>query len=378
MTHAPEGQEMGLFLTPESYAKEQANRMDSARGPLLVAGCRSGSYLSTKVVARYNELLAREGSKESVLHLEDIDFRFKDSETCVRLNRHVGGYDVFLFQSPIDPTSDRSIDDNQVAFLIAARAFREHGANRVTGVLPYLAYSRQDKPTKFRREPTTGRLWADISIEAGVDRLITWEPHSSQIHGFYGRIPITVLTSLALFQEEFGEFRNRDDVIAVAPDVGASKHVTHFSRAMGLKTAIASKYRPEPGKVVISEVIGDFRGKKIAIVLDDMISSGGTIYELTRKLGSKGIEEVHMGISHNLCVEPARERLLELHEKHNLKRLVLTNTIPQTEEFISLPFVSVRCLSDMLSRTINRIHYSRSVSEVFRSGMEEVFGAGRE
>ncbi|HUV05162.1 MAG TPA: ribose-phosphate diphosphokinase [Armatimonadota bacterium] len=354
------------FFTPELFAREQAERMVTPRGELVIAGCSSGSYLSAQVVERYRELLAGAESEADVLHVENIDTRFSDSETCVRLDMHVSGCDVYLFQSLFDPTSALTIDQNYMAFLIAARTFREHGANHVTGVLPYLAYARQDKPTKFTREPATARLMADLSIAAGIDRLIVWDPHCGQIRGFYGMMSVSMLESLSLFIEEFGSFRDREDVIAVAPDVGASKFVTHFGRALRIKCAIASKYRPRPEEVVIAEIIGDFEGKKTAVVLDDMISNGGTIHALIKKLvAEKGIEDVYVGASHNLCIGKARERLSELYTNYRLKRVVVTNSIPQTREFQDLPFVSIRCLSDTLSRTINRIHYNRSVSEVF-------------
>jgi len=253
-----------------------------------------------------------------------------------------------------------------MALLIAARAFREHGANHVTAVFPYLAYGRQDKPTKFMREPTTAKLMADLAVEAGIDQLITWAPHRSQIRGFYGSMPVIMLDSLTLFIEEFQRFQSREDVIAVAPDVGASKFVTYFGRALDLKCAVASKYRPRPEEAEISEIIGDFSGKRIAIVLDDMISSGGTVYSLIKKLvEEQRIEKVYLGASHNLCMETAHRRLSALHTDYHLEKLVVTNSIPQTEAFRTLPFVSVRCLADSLSRTINRIHYNRSVSELF-------------
>jgi phosphoribosylpyrophosphate synthetase len=117
---------------------------------------------------------------------------------------------------------------------------------------------------------------------------------------------------------------------------------------------------------MVAEVIGDFEGKQVALVLDDMISSGGTVYALIKKLvAEKGIEEVYLSASHNLCVASAAERLAELHSDYHLKEMVVTNSIPQTAAFQSLPFVSVRCLSDTLTRVINRIHYNRPASELF-------------
>ena len=354
------------FVTEKTISKIEEGQTASQRGRLLIADCCSGSYLSDEVVKRYTELSSEAGNKEDILYLENIDKRFSDSETCVRLKKHVGGADVFLFQTLYNPASNLTVDQNYMAFLIAVRAFKEHGAANITGVLPYLAYARQDKPTKFMREPTTARLMADLSIAAGIDRQIVWDPHCGQIKGFYGSIPLNMLESLTLFLQEFKQFKGRNDVIAVAPDVGASKFVTHFGRALNLKCAIASKYRPQPEEVVISEIIGDLDNKKIAIVLDDMISGGGTISSLIKKLVSeKGIEEVYVGASHNLCVDNACERLIELHRKFNLKQVVITNSIPQTKEFQKLSFVSVRSLADSLARTINRIHYGHSVSEVF-------------
>lgn len=354
------------FITPEIFSEEWDQRIASPRGRLLIASCRSGAYLAGKVVDRYQTLLAEKGSESQLLYLENIDFQFSDSETCVRLDSHVGGYDVFLFQAPYDPASGREIDQNVMAFLIAARTFREAGASHVTAILPYLAYARQDKPTKFMREPTTAKLIADLSITAGIDRLVAWHPHSGQISGFYGHIRVDMLDPLTLFVEAFEHFRDREDVIAVAPDVGASKFITYFSRVLNLKSAIASKYRPQPEQTLVSEVIGDFAGKRIALVLDDMISSGGTVYALIKKLiEEKGIEAVYLGASHNLCLQQARERLWDLYENYHLQQVVVTNSIPQTMAFQEMPFVTVKSLSGILARVINRIHYDRSVSELF-------------
>jgi ribose-phosphate pyrophosphokinase len=340
--------------------------MESSRGRLLLASCRSGTYLAHRVIERYKALLAEAGAGDGLLHLEEIDYQFANSETCVRLGRHVGGYDVFLFQSLVDPRTTPHIDQNYMAFLIAARTLREHGANHVTAVLPYLAYGRQDKPTEFMREPTTARLMADLAITAGIDRLVSWHPHCGQLRGFYGGMPANMLSSLSLFAETFQEFEGREDVIAVAPDAGASKLVLYFCRALGLKGAIASKFRPRADEAVITQVVGDFAGKHTAIILDDELSTGGTLYGLVEKLFRETqVREFYFAVSHNRCVPVACERLQALHERYGLRAVIATNSIPQTEMFTGLPFFRVECLSDTLSRVINRIHYSPSVSEVF-------------
>lgn len=353
------------FFVPDQLSQEQSEQVESSRGRLLLASCRSGSYLAKAVAEHYRHHLEKAGHSGQMQPLTDIDFQFSDSETCVRLETDVSGYDLFLFQALYDPTSKRSVDENYIAFLSAARALKEWGANHITAVLPYLAYARQDKPTKFKREPTTAKLMADLSIIAGINRLVVWHPHYSQAQGFYGQMPVDVLESLPVFVDEFRHFENRADVIAVAPDVGASKFVTYFSRALQLKSAIASKHRPEPEETRVTEVIGDFSGKNIAIVLDDMVSSGGTVYALIKKLvEDKGIEEVYLAVSHNLCLDSARKRLTELAEDYRLKQVIVTDSIPQTDDFTTLSFVSVRGLADILCRVINRIHYNRPVTDL--------------
>ncbi len=363
------------FFTPERFAREQVEvGVESPRGRLLIAGCRSGSYLASEVTRRYQSLLEEAGAEGQVLYLPDIDDQFSDTETRVRLRAGVSGHDVFLFQALYDPLSGRSVDQNYMALFLAARTFREYGANHVTAVLPYLAYARQDKPTRFQREPTSAQLMADLSLEAGIDRLVTWHPHSRQTPGFYGRQPVDVLPALLLFISEFERFRGREDVITVAPDAGASKLVTYFSRVMGLDASIASKHRPRPEEAVVTEVIGNFAGKRMALVLDDMISSGGTLEATVKKLVTEyGIEEVHVGVSHNLCMPQAREKLVALQTGYRLQSLIVTNSIPQAERFTTLPFLAVRSLADVLARAINRIHYHREVSALFEE-LQDVSG----
>jgi ribose-phosphate pyrophosphokinase len=350
------------FMTPRRFADEQHLRIESPRGSLLIASCRSGYELASRAVHRYDELLDADGDNGACPVLHNLDSQFSDSETRVRLDLDVNGRDVFLFQLLCDPTSDRSVDENYMAFLIAVRALREWGAAHVTGVVPYLAYSRQDKPTTNLREPTTARLMADLAEEAGLDRLVTWHAHSPQIRGFYEHMPMDILDPMPVFVEAFQGYRQRDDVIVVAPDLGASKFIEAFSQRLGLRSAIAFKHRPRLEEAEVTDIVGDFAGRKIALVLDDIIGTAGTIHALTRKLvEAKDVREIHLGVSHNLCMSIAKARLVELYEHYRLKRLVVTNSVPQTDEFRALPFVTVHCLGDVLCHAINQIHYNRPV-----------------
>jgi ribose-phosphate pyrophosphokinase len=359
------GVEADLFVTPEQYASEQSGRIESSRGPLLIASCRSGSYLAARVVRSYHALMGPEGAHSAIQYLDGIDGRFSDSENVIRLERDVSGCDVFLFQALYDPTCEFSVDQNYMAFLNAVRAFREWGANHVTAVLPYLAYARQDRPTQGRRESTTAKLMADLGVQAGIDRLVTWHPHSGQIHGFYGGMPVHALGMPGFFVGAYSRFRGRDDVVVVAPDAGVSKLVFQLGRELDLRSVVASKYRPRPEEAVVSQIMGNVTGARVAIVLDDMISSGGTVYgAVTKLVETSSVEEVYVGVSHNLCMEKAYHRMMELYEHYGLRELLVTNTIPQTDDFNELPFLSVRCLSAPLAHVVNRIHYNRPVDEV--------------
>ncbi len=351
------------FFTAESAAADGAA---ANRGELLFVSCRTGSRLAAATVERYRQLDLQAGSTREVGYLAEVDWSFSDSETGARLERHVGGTDAFLFQTLFDPARGGAVNDNYLALLIAARALREHGAQYVTAVLPYLAYARQDKPSKFRREPTTAKLMADLTMGAGVDGLVVWAPHSRQLHGFYGSMPIRLLDPLTMFIQEFGGFRGRRDVVAVSPDAGASKLVTHFARALDLASAIGIKSRPGPEQVSGAEVIGDLTGKRVAVVLDDLIGSGGTLEAVIRRLvEGHDIREVHVAAAHMLAVGQARERLLDLHRHRHLVNLVTTDSVPLPLELVELPFVTVRSLADILAWTVNRLHFNRSLSELF-------------
>lgn len=333
------------------------------RGRLLIASCQSGLEIASKVFNRYNDYVKASGGQKEIQFLSNIDRRFSDKEVCVRLKENVRGTDVFLFQSLANPVNSSSIDENYMAFLVAVRALRENGANRITGVLPYLAYARQDKPSRFMREPTTARLMADLSIAAGMDQLVTWEPHQ-QPQALYGSTKVDALDALNFMIHEFKNYKGREDIIAVAPDAGAAEFITDFADKLNLSYALAEKHRPKPGVAEIANIVGNFSGKKTAIILDDMIAGAGTMFALVQKIiNETSVENVYIGVSHNLCLPEAYDRLVDLYHNHHLLSVIVTNSIPQTERFLALDFLQVRCLSGILARTINCIHYNQSVSE---------------
>ncbi|HEY6000450.1 MAG TPA: ribose-phosphate diphosphokinase [bacterium] len=310
---------------------------------VVVASCRAAAAFATGLRRASARLPKARGRARFI---DGVDYSFPDGEVGARLDAGVDGCDVFLLQSLVSPGAAGGVQEQALALLVAARACREWGAARVTAVTPYLAYARQDKPTAGAREPTTARLFADLAAAAGIDRLVTWHPHCAQVHGFFAPLPVVAPDPLDDFVHAFARFRGRGDAIAVAPDAGAAPLVGRFARALGLRSAVAMKRRPERGRAEITEIAGNFTGARVAIVLDDMISSGSTLREVARALAAKTwVEEIRVAVSHNLCLREARETLEELYHRGRLAAVSATDSIPQTEEFTRLSFFEVRPLA---------------------------------
>lgn len=334
---------------------------DLTYGPMMIASCQSATSLTLNVLKELKSLSINKTPYSSIEFLDNIDFQFSDGEICVRLNEDVNGRDVFLIQCLKDPTTSACVNENYLGFLIAIRAFKEWGAHRVTGILPYLAYARQDKPTTGKREPITAKLMADLSVEAGLDRLVVWAPHDKRVQGFYGKTPMDSLSPIPMFHKMFQDYRGRDDVIGVAPDAGAANFVIPFCRELDIRCAISSKYRPKPEKALVTEIMGDFNNIQTAIILDDMINTGGTIQALIEKLyHDKGVKNIMLCVSHFLGSTQAIERLKTLHAEYGLERLIVTDSIPLTKHFTALEFTEVISLGKPLAEEIHRIHHNLS------------------
>ena len=203
-------------------------------------------------------------------------------------------------------------------------------------------------------------------IESGIDRIINVHPHVP-IHALFGRIPVHSIETTGLFTEEFSTLKGREDVVAIAPDEGALKFVSRFSRALRIGSAAALKKRSSGGTVT-SELVGEMKGKTVAIVLDDMISSGETIYVVVRKLAELAIPQIMVGATHNLCMKSAIDRLMELHSRYNLKKVVVTDSIAQLDSFLSSPFLKVKTLADVFGNVINRVHYEHPLDGIIDAG----------
>jgi ribose-phosphate pyrophosphokinase len=281
--------------------------------------------------------------------------RFNDGEIRVQVEESARGMDVFIIQPTCSP-----VNDNLMELLIMIDAFRRASAERITVVLPYYGYARQDKKIK-PREPVTARLVADLITEAGATRAVCVDLHAGQIQGFF-RIPMDHLYAgplIAQHLEEMGLVNG--DICVVSPDVGGVTRARALAESLKTSIAIIAKRRPEPGKVEITEIIGDVKGK-VCVMIDDMIDTGGSIVHGAEALLDRGARQIYACCTHPVLSRGAVERIA----KSPIQQLVTTDTIPFNEpQFIDEGHVKILSVAPLLADAIRRIHSDDSVSELF-------------
>ncbi|MGO8672773.1 MAG: ribose-phosphate diphosphokinase [Capsulimonadaceae bacterium] len=281
--------------------------------------------------------------------------RFADGEIRVKVEESVRGMDVFIIQSTCSP-----VNDNMMELLILVDAFRRASAKRITLVIPYYGYSRQDKKIK-PREPVTARLVADLITTAGAHRVLAVDLHAGQIQGFF-QIPLDHLFAGPLLGSFFADKGMTDgDTVVVSPDVGGVSRARGMAETLRSPIAIIAKRRPEPNKVEIVDVIGDVSGKN-CIMVDDMIDTGGSIVSGAAALMNRGAKSVVACCTHAVLSGPAIERI----EQSAISELVVTDTIPLTSaKQAKSTKTTVLSVAPLLANAICRIHKDDSVSELF-------------
>ncbi len=280
--------------------------------------------------------------------------RFSGGEMYARYLDSVRGADVFIVQSLGEP-----VNRNLMELLIMIDAAKRASAKRITAVIPWYAYSRQDRKSK-PREPITARLVANMIQVAGAERVMTMDLHVGQIEGFFS-FPVDHLTAMHTFVDHFVEagFRDADDAVVVAPDTGEAKVAKRLADHLGLPWAIVNKMRREPGTSEVTHVIGDVVGKRV-IMIDDIIDRGGTLCNAAQRLIEEGATEAYACATHAVFSDDAYERI----EASPLKEVVVTDTLPLKEDE---PRSKIRTLSiaPILASTIRNVFTDESVSAVF-------------
>ena len=278
---------------------------------------------------------------------------FSDGEIFVEIEENVRGADVFVIQPTCPP-----VNNHLMELLIMVDALRRASARRITAVMPYYGYARQDRKV-IPRTPITAKLVANLITVAGARRVLTIDLHAGQIQGFFD-IPVDHLYAApVLIQYLKEEFRDKE-IVMVSPDAGGVERARAYAKRLNAGLAIIDKRRLRPNESEVMHVVGDVKGK-VAIILDDMIDTAGTICKAADALYERGAKEVHGMATHPVLSGPAIERL----KKSPMKSVVVTDTIPLREEAKKLKKIKVLSVANLLGEAIRRIHNDDSVSSLF-------------
>ena len=311
-----------------------------------------GGFRGFKLISgTANRALGEEIARHLGVDLCDVTLsRFQDGEIFVRINENVRGADVFIVQ-PTNPPAE-----NIMELLLLVDAARRASAKRVTCVMPYYGYSRQDRKDQ-PRVSIGAKLVANMIEAAGADRLLGLDFHQHQLQGFFD-IPVDHLYASPVFLRHFKQ-KTFKDLVVVAPDVGSTKMARGFAKHLNASIALIDKRRPQPNVAEVLNVVGDVGGRD-CIIPDDMIDTAGSVTEATRALKSLGARDVYVCATHGLLSGPAIERL----SQSPIREVVLTDSvqIPDSKRFPSLTVLSV---GELLARAIKNTHADRSVSHLF-------------
>ncbi|ABR46394.1 ribose-phosphate pyrophosphokinase [Alkaliphilus metalliredigens QYMF] len=276
---------------------------------------------------------------------------FSDGEISVNILETVRGADVFVVQSTNPP-----VNDNLMELLIMIDAFKRASAGRITAVLPYYGYARQDRKAKAR-DPITAKLVADILTTAGADRVLTMDLHAAQIQGYFN-IPVDHLLGVPILAKYFKE-KNLKDVVVVSPDLGSVTRARNLANHLDAPIAIIDKRRPKANVAEIMNIIGEIEGKNV-ILIDDMIDTAGTITQGANALKEFGAKDVYACCTHPVLSGPAMERI----ENSVIKELIITDTIPLPPEKHS-DKIKIMTVAPVFAEAIRRIYNNVSVSKLF-------------
>ena len=277
---------------------------------------------------------------------------FSDGESYIQIKENVRGADVFVIQPTCNPVNHHAME-----LLLIIDALRRSSADRITAVLPYFGYARQDRKDR-PRVPISARLMASLLERAGADRILALDLHAAQIQGFFD-IPVDHLFATPVLMEYYRN-QNLDEVTVVSPDAGGVERARAFAKRLNAPLAIIDKRREEANVAEIMNIIGDVRGRK-CIMLDDLIDTAGTLVKGADALFAAGAQSVSACATHAVLSGPAIERI----EASRLSELVITNSIPLRPEAAACSRIKVMSVAPLLARAIQSIHGETSISVLF-------------
>lgn len=301
-----------------------------------------------------NITLSKEIAKYLKLNLVDADIkRFSDHEVFVEIRENVRGEDIFVVQS-----TSRPANDNIMELLITIDALRRASARRITAVIPYYGYARQDRKAA-PRTPISAKLVANLITSSGADRVLTLDLHASQIQGFFD-IPVDNLYASPVFTDDIKNNFSSDNLVIVSPDVGGLVRARDIAKRVGADLAIVDKRRPRAGVSEVMNIIGDISGKN-CIIIDDIVDSGGTLCNAADALIEKGASSVSAYITHGVLSSNANEKIAN----SKLKNLVITNSIEPSKETLAVKNIRIINMANLLGEAIRNISEEKSLSILF-------------
>ncbi|MDH4155709.1 MAG: ribose-phosphate pyrophosphokinase [candidate division Zixibacteria bacterium] len=283
--------------------------------------------------------------------------RFSDGEVFVQINENIRGADLFIIQPTNAPA------DNLMELLMLIEASRRASAMRITAVVPYYGYARQDRKDK-PRVAITAKLVANLITTAGADRIITMDLHASQIQGFFD-LPHDHLYSSVTFNNHFREM-NLDHLTVVSPDVGSIKLARATANALDAELAIVDKRRPQANKSQVMNLIGDVRGRNV-LIRDDMVDTGGSICQAAEHLKERGAKEIYAACTHGVLSGQAVDRI----NASPIKKMIISDSIDQSSRRLSDKFEILTC-SGLIGEAIRRIFDEQSVTSLFDEPLSQM------
>ncbi|MCD6540124.1 MAG: ribose-phosphate pyrophosphokinase [Candidatus Omnitrophica bacterium] len=278
--------------------------------------------------------------------------RFSDGEVRVKIEENVRGKDVFVVQ----PTSP-PVNENLMELLIMIDALKRASARRITAVIPYFGYARQDRKDQ-PRVPITAKLVANLLTVAGADRVLTLDLHAGQIQGFFD-IPLDHLYAINVFVEYFSKKKLKNNLVIVSPDVGGIKMARAYAKRLSAGLAIVDKRRNSPDSTSAIHILGEVEGKNCVLV-DDIIATGSSLIEAAKALKRSGSKDIYAAVTHGILSKDAVKRI----ENSDIRQLVITDSVPLPPEKKS-PKIKVVSVASLLGEAIKRIHEERSISILF-------------
>jgi ribose-phosphate pyrophosphokinase len=279
--------------------------------------------------------------------------RFSEGEIRVKINENIRGKDVFVVQPTCPPPNE-----NLMELLIIIDALKRSSAQRITAVIPYFGYARQDRKDQ-PRVPITAKLVANLITIAGANRVLTMDLHAGQIQGFFD-IPVDHLFAVGVFIEYLSQRKIKDDVVVVCPDVGSIKMARAYAKRMSAALAVIDKRRDSPEETEVMHILGEVSGKN-AIIVDDLIATGSSLVEAVSALKKAKAKTIIAAISHGVLSGPAIERI---NKCADLEKLLITDSIPLSEDKAASK-IEVLSVASLLGEAIKRIHHEESVSSLF-------------